>query len=79
MLNSLETKSVAKSIIRNMEMNGSLESQPARLKQKEETQQEEEEVEDDEEEEKEEIMEARKGIKTFFFKVSSNIKMSRFI
>ncbi|XP_013860867.1 acyl-CoA-binding domain-containing protein 5A [Austrofundulus limnaeus] len=63
MLNSLETKSVAKSIIRNMEMNSSLESQPARLKVKEEMQQEEEEEEDDddEEEEKEEIMEVRKA------------------
>lgn len=73
MLNSLETKSVAKSIIRNMEMNGSLEPQPTRLKQKEEMQQvedddeEEEDMEeddDDEEEENEEIMEVRKGNKT---------------
>ncbi|XP_037550081.1 acyl-CoA-binding domain-containing protein 5A isoform X2 [Nematolebias whitei] len=54
MLNSLETKSVAKSIIRNMEMNGSLETRPARLKEKEEVQQEEEEEEDDDEEEEDE-------------------------
>ncbi|XP_017262311.1 acyl-CoA-binding domain-containing protein 5A [Kryptolebias marmoratus] len=65
-LNSLETKSVAKSIIRNMEMNGSLESRPARLKEREEMQQEDdddevEEEDEEKEEEKEEIIEVRKA------------------
>ncbi|XP_054876967.1 acyl-CoA-binding domain-containing protein 5A isoform X2 [Poeciliopsis prolifica] len=47
MLNSMESKSVAKSIIRNMEMNGSLETRPARLRQNEEVEQEEEEEDED--------------------------------
>lgn len=70
MLNSLETKSVAKSIIRNMEMNGSLETRLARLREKEAVQQEEEEEEEDDEEEEEEddeeeeeMMEVKKGNK----------------
>lgn len=54
MLNSMESKSVTKSIIRNMEMNGTLETRPARLRQNEEMGQEEEE-----EEEEEDIMEIR--------------------
>ncbi|KAM4718911.1 acyl-CoA-binding domain-containing protein 5A isoform 2-T3 [Anableps anableps] len=57
MLNSMESKSVAKSIIRNMEMNGTLETRPARLRQNEEVEQEE----DEEEEAKEEITEIRKA------------------
>ncbi|MEQ2313876.1 hypothetical protein AMECASPLE_006381 [Ameca splendens] len=67
MLESMESKSVAKSIIRNMEMNGTLETRPARLRPNEETEQEdddeeeEEEEEEDVEEEKEEIMEIRKA------------------
>ncbi|KAM4543626.1 acyl-CoA-binding domain-containing protein 5A [Fundulus diaphanus] len=65
MLESMETRSVAKSIIRNMEMNGTLETRPARLRQNEDLEQEEEEEEeedeDEEEEEKEEIIEIRKA------------------
>uniref|UniRef100_A0A3B3VH27 Acyl-CoA-binding domain-containing protein 5 n=1 Tax=Poecilia latipinna TaxID=48699 RepID=A0A3B3VH27_9TELE len=68
-LNSMESKSVAKSIIRNMEMNGTLETRPARLRQNEEVEQEEEEEEDEDEEEegKEDTMEIRKGNTDFFF------------
>lgn len=63
MMNSMASKSVAKSIVRNMEMNGTLETRPARLKQKEvrseedalqDDDEEEEEEDDDEEEEEEE-------------------------
>lgn len=66
MMNSMASKSVAKSIVRNMEMNGTLETRPARLKQKEvrseedalqdddEDEEEEEEEDDDEEDEEEE-------------------------
>ncbi|KAM3593409.1 uncharacterized protein V6R79_012381 [Siganus canaliculatus] len=56
-LNSLTSKSVAKNIIKTMEMNGTLETRPAKLKSKErseEEEEEEEEEEDDEEEEEEE-------------------------
>ncbi|XP_071340843.1 acyl-CoA-binding domain-containing protein 5A [Trachinotus anak] len=59
MLNSVPSKSVTKSIMRTMEMNGTLETRPARLKSKEqkerleEAQTEDEEDEDDEEEEEE--------------------------
>uniref|UniRef100_A0A3B5M7E0 Acyl-CoA binding domain containing 5a n=1 Tax=Xiphophorus couchianus TaxID=32473 RepID=A0A3B5M7E0_9TELE len=53
---------VAKSIIRNMEKNGTLETRPARLGPNEEVEQEEEEEEEDEEEEeKGDTMEIRKG------------------
>ncbi|GAA6215177.1 acyl-CoA-binding domain-containing protein 5 [Lates japonicus] len=65
MLNSVQSKSVAKSIVRTMEMNGTLEIRPTRLKSKEvkeraeeETQEEDEEDEDEEEEEEEEEEEA---------------------
>uniref|UniRef100_A0A3B4YVS9 Acyl-CoA-binding domain-containing protein 5 n=1 Tax=Seriola lalandi dorsalis TaxID=1841481 RepID=A0A3B4YVS9_SERLL len=74
MMNSMASKSVAKSIVRSMEMNGTLETRPARLKSKEvkerledEAQEEDEDEEDDEEEEEEEeeeevaIRENRKG------------------
>uniref|UniRef100_A0A3Q2Q6U0 Acyl-CoA binding domain containing 5a n=1 Tax=Fundulus heteroclitus TaxID=8078 RepID=A0A3Q2Q6U0_FUNHE len=61
MLESMETRSVAKSIIRNMEMNGTLETRPARLRQNEDLEQEEEDEADEEEEEKEEITEIRKA------------------
>ncbi|KAM9337678.1 acyl-CoA-binding domain-containing protein 5A [Symphorus nematophorus] len=56
MLNSAASKSVTKSIIRTMEMNGTLENRPARLKPKEvrETSAEEAQEEDEEEEEEEE-------------------------
>uniref|UniRef100_A0A3Q2WW71 Acyl-CoA-binding domain-containing protein 5 n=1 Tax=Haplochromis burtoni TaxID=8153 RepID=A0A3Q2WW71_HAPBU len=66
MMNSMASKSVAKSIVRNMEMNGTLETRPARLKQKEvrseedalqdddDDEEEEEEEDDDEEDEEEE-------------------------
>uniref|UniRef100_A0A1A8HBK2 Acyl-CoA-binding domain-containing protein 5 n=1 Tax=Nothobranchius korthausae TaxID=1143690 RepID=A0A1A8HBK2_9TELE len=54
MLTSLESKNVAKSIIRNMEMNGTLETRPARIEQ------EKEDDEEEEDEENEEIMEVRK-------------------
>ncbi|KAM8731462.1 acyl-CoA-binding domain-containing protein 5A isoform 2-T2 [Acanthopagrus schlegelii] len=59
-LNSMQSKGIAKSIIRTMEMNGTLETRPARLKSKEvkerseeETPEEEEEEEDEEEDEEE--------------------------
>lgn len=64
------SRSVAKSIVRTMEMNGTLETRPARLKAKEvkeksedEAQEEDEEEEDDEEEEEEEevIRDVKKG------------------
>uniref|UniRef100_A0A3Q1FSW7 Acyl-CoA-binding domain-containing protein 5 n=1 Tax=Acanthochromis polyacanthus TaxID=80966 RepID=A0A3Q1FSW7_9TELE len=60
------SKSIAKSIVRNMEMNGTLETRPAKPKANEETQQDEEEdmdeeddddeEEEDEEEEEEEVV-----------------------
>ncbi|XP_032360202.1 acyl-CoA-binding domain-containing protein 5A isoform X2 [Etheostoma spectabile] len=53
-LNSMPSKSIAKSIVRTMEMNGSLETRPARLKSKEVNEKPEEETQDDEEEEEEE-------------------------
>uniref|UniRef100_A0A8C6PBC7 Acyl-CoA-binding domain-containing protein 5 n=1 Tax=Nothobranchius furzeri TaxID=105023 RepID=A0A8C6PBC7_NOTFU len=58
MMTSLESKNVAKSVIRNMEMNGTLETRPARIEQEKE--------EEEEDEENEEIMEVRKS-KGFFF------------
>ncbi|XP_030612424.1 acyl-CoA-binding domain-containing protein 5A isoform X2 [Archocentrus centrarchus] len=76
MMNSLGSNNVAKSIIRNMEMNGTLETRPARLKQKEvrseeetlQDEEEEEQQEEDEEEEEEEeevvIREVRKDKKS---------------
>uniref|UniRef100_A0A3B4F4V8 Acyl-CoA-binding domain-containing protein 5 n=1 Tax=Pundamilia nyererei TaxID=303518 RepID=A0A3B4F4V8_9CICH len=77
MMNSMASKSVAKSIVRNMEMNGTLETRPARLKQKEvrseedalqdddEEEEEDDDEEDEEEEEEEEMVtrEVRKGNK----------------
>ncbi|XP_032407608.1 acyl-CoA-binding domain-containing protein 5A [Xiphophorus hellerii] len=54
MLNSMESKSVAKSIIRNMEKNGTLETRPARLGPNEE-------VEQEEDEDKGDTMEIRKA------------------
>lgn len=55
-LNSVTSKSVAKSIIRTMEMNGNLETRPAKLKSKDGKKQSEEEPQDEgwEEEEEEE-------------------------
>ncbi|XP_026035856.1 acyl-CoA-binding domain-containing protein 5A isoform X1 [Astatotilapia calliptera] len=53
MMNSMASKSVAKSIVRNMEMNGTLETRPARLKQKE-VRSEEDALQDDDDEEEEE-------------------------
>ncbi|XP_043960028.1 acyl-CoA-binding domain-containing protein 5A [Gambusia affinis] len=63
MLNSMESKSVAKSIIRNMEMNGTLETRPARLGPNEEVEEEEEDEDEEEEEEEEkgDTMEIRKA------------------
>ncbi|XP_034718512.1 acyl-CoA-binding domain-containing protein 5A isoform X2 [Etheostoma cragini] len=52
-LNSMPSKSIAKSIARTMEMNGSLETRPARLKSKEVNEKPEEETQDEEEEEEE--------------------------
>ncbi|XP_060949625.1 acyl-CoA-binding domain-containing protein 5A isoform X2 [Limanda limanda] len=75
MMNSMPSKSIAKSIVRTMEMNGTLETRPARLKPKEvkerpeEEAQEEDEEEDDEEddddneEEEEEEDEEEEGIR----------------
>ncbi|XP_061569908.1 acyl-CoA-binding domain-containing protein 5A isoform X2 [Cololabis saira] len=74
-LNTMTSNSVTKSIIRNMEMNGTLETRPARLKQKQDLEEEEEEEEDDddddeddddeedeeEEEEEEEITEVKRA------------------
>ncbi|CAI5672734.1 unnamed protein product [Oreochromis niloticus] len=54
MMNSMASNSVAKSIVRNMEMNGTLETRPARLKQKEVRSEEDALEEDDEEEDEEE-------------------------
>ncbi|TKS87526.1 Acyl-CoA-binding domain-containing protein 5A [Collichthys lucidus] len=53
MLGSAPSKSVTKSIIRTMEMNGTLETRPARLKTKEVKEMSEEEAQEDEEEEDE--------------------------
>ncbi|XP_067434818.1 acyl-CoA-binding domain-containing protein 5A isoform X2 [Thunnus thynnus] len=70
MLNSMPSKSVAKSIVRTMEMNGTLETRPARLKSKEvrerseEEPQEEDEEEEEEEEEEVPIREVRKDKKS---------------
>ncbi|XP_041817233.1 acyl-CoA-binding domain-containing protein 5A [Chelmon rostratus] len=69
MLNTVPSKSVTKSIIRTMEMNGTLETRPARLKSKEvkerpEEEEEEEENEEEEEEEEEVIREVRKDKKS---------------
>lgn len=68
MLNSIPSKSVAKSIIRTMEMNGTLETRAARLKSKETKERSDEEAQDEEEEEEEEgeeveTREVRKGNK----------------
>ncbi|XP_034562757.1 acyl-CoA-binding domain-containing protein 5A [Notolabrus celidotus] len=56
MLNTMPSKSVTKSIIRTMEMNGTLQIRPSRVKSKEvrETSEEEAQEEDEEEEEEEE-------------------------
>ncbi|XP_020489327.3 acyl-CoA-binding domain-containing protein 5A isoform X2 [Labrus bergylta] len=78
MLNSMPSKSVTKSIIRTMEMNGTLPTRPARLKSKEvrersedeaqeeegEEEEEEEDEEEDEEEEEVAIREVRKDKKS---------------
>ncbi|XP_044031514.1 acyl-CoA-binding domain-containing protein 5A isoform X2 [Siniperca chuatsi] len=70
MLNSVPSKSVAKSIIRTMEMNGTLETRPATLKLKEvrerseEEAQEEDENEEEEEEEEVVMREVRKDKKS---------------
>uniref|UniRef100_UPI0037E7EE36 acyl-CoA-binding domain-containing protein 5A isoform X2 n=1 Tax=Semicossyphus pulcher TaxID=241346 RepID=UPI0037E7EE36 len=71
MMNSMPSKSVTKSIIRTMEMNGTLQTRPARLKSKEvrersedeaqEEEEEDDEEEEDEEEEEEVIREVRKA------------------
>ncbi|RVE58589.1 hypothetical protein OJAV_G00195880 [Oryzias javanicus] len=50
MLNSAPSASVTKSIIRNLEMNGTLEARPAKLRQNQELLSEEEEEEEEEEE-----------------------------
>ncbi|KAM9333041.1 acyl-CoA-binding domain-containing protein 5A isoform 1-T2 [Pholidichthys leucotaenia] len=54
MLNAAAKSGMAKSIIRNMEMNGTLEARPAQVKAKEETQQEDDDEEEEEEEEEQE-------------------------
>ncbi|KAL7373166.1 hypothetical protein ABVT39_000413 [Epinephelus coioides] len=54
MLNSMPSKSVTKSIVRTMEMNGTLETHPARLKSKEVKELSEEEIQEEEEDEDEE-------------------------
>lgn len=54
MLNSMPSKSVTKSIVRTMEMNGTLETRPARLKSKEVKKMSEEEIQEEEEDEDEE-------------------------
>lgn len=66
MLNSMQTKSVAKDIVRSMEMNGTLKTQPARQKPIEDMEEEEEE---DEEEEEEDLVirEVGKGNKAPYF------------
>ncbi|KAM6971090.1 acyl-CoA-binding domain-containing protein 5A [Tautogolabrus adspersus] len=71
MLNSMPSKSVTKSIIRTMEMNGTLQTRPASLKSKEvrersedEAQEEEGEEEEEEEEEEVAIREVRKDKKS---------------
>lgn len=60
MLNSMPSKSVTKSIIRTMEMNGTLEVKPARIKSKEVSEGSEDEEDDDEEEDV--TQKERKGI-----------------
>ncbi|CAJ1082655.1 LOW QUALITY PROTEIN: acyl-CoA-binding domain-containing protein 5 [Xyrichtys novacula] len=54
MLNSMPSKSVTKSIIRTMEMNGTLQIRPSRPKPKEAKERSDEEAQEDEEEEEEE-------------------------
>lgn len=54
MLNSAPSASVTKSIIRNMEMNGTLETRPTKLRPNQELLSEEEDDDDDDEEEDEE-------------------------
>ncbi|XP_038163836.1 acyl-CoA-binding domain-containing protein 5A isoform X2 [Cyprinodon tularosa] len=68
MLDTVGSKSIAKSVIRNMEMNGTLETRPARLRESEEVEEEDNDDDDDEEdddnneeEEKEDIVEIRKA------------------
>ncbi|KAM9712789.1 acyl-CoA-binding domain-containing protein 5A isoform 2-T2 [Menidia menidia] len=74
MMNTVVTSSVAKSIVRDMEMNGTLETRPTRLKLKQKAEQEDEddldeedldedEEEDDEEEEDEEEEEEEEEVK----------------
>lgn len=59
MMNSVQSKSVAKSIVRAMEMNGTLETRLSRLKPEAATETSTEEPEEEEEEDGEE--ETRKG------------------
>nr|XP_046227084.1 acyl-CoA-binding domain-containing protein 5A [Scatophagus argus] len=62
-LNSAMSKSVAKNIIRTMEMNGTLETRPARLKSKEGRERSEEEEEEEEEElMKREVIKDKKSV-----------------
>ncbi|KAK2859676.1 hypothetical protein Q5P01_004296 [Channa striata] len=62
-LNSMPSKSVAKSITRAMEVNGTLETKPAMLKSKEMTERSDEEAEeeDEEDEEEEELVTQKEG------------------
>ncbi|KAG7525409.1 hypothetical protein JOB18_026588 [Solea senegalensis] len=69
MLNSVHSKSVTKSIVRTMEMNGTLETRPARLKANEvketseEDAEEEDEEDDDDDDDDEEEDEEEEGVK----------------
>uniref|UniRef100_A0AAX7VU25 Acyl-CoA-binding domain-containing protein 5 n=1 Tax=Astatotilapia calliptera TaxID=8154 RepID=A0AAX7VU25_ASTCA len=86
MMNSMASKSVAKSIVRNMEMNGTLETRPARLKQKEvrseedalqdDDDEEEEEEDDDEEDEEEEEEEEEEEMVTREVRKGNKVKIN---
>ncbi|XP_041670562.1 acyl-CoA-binding domain-containing protein 5A [Cheilinus undulatus] len=56
MMNSMPSRSVTKSIIRTMEMNGTLQIRPARVKSKEVTEEEAQEEEEEEEDDEEEVL-----------------------
>ncbi|CAB1448646.1 unnamed protein product [Pleuronectes platessa] len=61
MLNSMPSKSIAKSIVRTMEMNGTLETRPARLKPKEVKERPEEEAQEEDEDEEEDDSDDEEG------------------
>lgn len=61
MMNSVQTKIVAKDIVKSMEMNGSLEAKLGRLKSKEMRDESDEDLREEDEDEEEIMRENKKG------------------